>query len=99
VVFRGGHLMLAMTGHEILTGPSLQNRTDALDDENFSAAVAALMTTRAKILIDSIDGVPALESTRVGALAAMRFHSDGRALVFDGLHGPAPMRARQPVAR
>jgi ATP-dependent Lhr-like helicase len=99
VVFRGGHLMLAMTGHEILTGTSLQDATDALDDENFSAAVAALMTTRGKILIDSIDGVPALESTRVGALAAMRFHSDGRALVFDGLHGPAPMRARHPVAR
>jgi hypothetical protein len=28
-------------------------------------------------------------------LAAMRFHSDGRSLVFDGLHGPAPARSRQ----
>jgi hypothetical protein len=26
-------------------------------------------------------------------LAAMRFHSDGRSLLFDGLHGPAPSRA------
>jgi hypothetical protein len=30
-------------------------------------------------------------------LAAMRFHSDGRALVFDGLPGPAPMRTRHPA--
>jgi hypothetical protein len=27
----------------------------------------------------------------------MGFHSDGRALVYDGLHGPAPSRA--PVRR
>ena len=46
------------------------------------------MTLKPRIAIDSIDGVPALESPRVGILAAMRFHSDGRSLVFDGLHGP-----------
>jgi hypothetical protein len=68
-----------------------------VDDEGFSAAAAALMTTRGKLRIDSIDGVPALESSRVGLLAAMRFHSDGRALVFDGLPGPAPMRTRHPA--
>jgi hypothetical protein len=48
-----------------------------------------------RITIDSIDGVPALESPRVGILAAMRFHSDGRSLVFDGLHGPAPSRSKK----
>jgi hypothetical protein len=99
VVIRGGRLILALTGHAILTGPSLLKDADTLDDESFSAAAAALMSTRGKLRIDTIDEVPALESSRVGLLAAMRFHSDGRALVYDGLHGPAPMRARQPVSR
>jgi hypothetical protein len=64
-----------------------------IDDDSFSAAVAAILSMRPRVTIDSIDGRPALESPRVGVLAAMRFHSDGRALVFDGLHGPAPARA------
>ena len=64
-----------------------------VDDESFSAAVAALMTLKPRITLDSIDGVAALESPRVGILAAMRFHSDGRSLVFDGLHGRTPGRA------
>jgi hypothetical protein len=51
------------------------------------------MTLRPKLTIDTIDGIPALESDRVPVMAAMRFHSDGRALVFDGLPGPAPARA------
>jgi hypothetical protein len=29
----------------------------------------------------------------VGLLASMRFHSDGRALIYDGLPGPVPLRA------
>lgn len=99
VVIRGGRLILALAGHAIVTVPSIEKNAEALDDESFSAAAAALMTTRGKLLIDTIDGVPALESSRVGLLAAMRFHSDGRALVYDGLPGPAPMRARQPVQR
>ncbi|HLI80718.1 MAG TPA: hypothetical protein VKV03_12095, partial [Candidatus Binataceae bacterium] len=94
VVIRGGRLILAMTAHAILTGASIEKDAAPLDDESFSAAVAALMTTRGKLLIDTIDSAPALESSRVGLLAAMRFHSDGRALVYDGLPGPAPMRAR-----
>ena len=67
-----------------------------VDDESFGAAVAALMTLKPRITLDTIDGISALESPRVGILAAMRFHSDGRSLVFDGLHGPTPGRA-QPV--
>ena len=63
------------------------------DDESFSAAVAAVLALKPRITIDSIDGVAALQSPRVGILAAMRFHSDGRSLVFDGLHGPAPAGA------
>jgi len=45
-----------------------------------------------------VDGEPALNSTRVGELAAMRFHSDGRSLVYDGLHGPMPARAAAAIA-
>jgi len=105
VVMRGGRLILALAGHAILTGPSIENGekgakdAEPLDDESFSAAAAALMTTRGNLRIDIIDDVPALESSRVGLLAAMRFHSDGRALVFDGLPGPTPMRARRPLLR
>ncbi len=97
VVIRGGRLVLALTGHAIVTGPSIDKEAEPLDDESFSAAAAALMTTRARLRIDTIDDVPALESSHVGLLAAMRFHSDGRALVYDGLPGPAPMRTRQPL--
>ncbi len=99
VVIRGGRLILALAGHAILTGPAIIKDADPLDDESFSAAAAALMATRGKLRIDTVDEVPALESSRVGLLAAMRFHSDGRALVFDGLHGPAPMRARPGISR
>jgi ATP-dependent Lhr-like helicase len=97
IVVRGGQLILALAGHAILTGTSILKDAETLDDESFSAAAAALMTTRGKLRIDTIDGVPALESSRVGLLAAMRFHSDGRALVYDGLPGPSPMRARFPA--
>ena len=99
VVIRGGRLILALVSHAIVTAPSIDKNGEPLDDESFSAAAAALMTTRGKLRIDTIDEVPALESSRVGLLAAMRFHSDGRALVFDGLPGPAPMRARPATLR
>ena len=64
-----------------------------LDPEAFGAALAALIAMRRRIAIETINGRPALESARVGLMAAMRFHSDGRALVYDGLPGPAPARA------
>ena len=99
VVIRGGRLILALVGHAILTASSIDKEAAELDDESFSAAAAALMTTRTKLRVDTIDEVPSLESSRVGLLAAMRFHSDGRALVYDGLPGPAPMRSRQPALR
>ena len=59
----------------------------------FSAAVGALTDLRRKVVVETIDGAAALGSVRVGAMAAMGFHSDGRALVYDGLPGPAPSRA------
>jgi hypothetical protein len=54
---------------------------------------------RPRVVLDTIDDVPALESPRVGILAAMRFHSDGRSLLFDGLHGPTPSRASRAAHR
>jgi ATP-dependent Lhr-like helicase len=86
VVLRGGRVMLGLAGRALVS-------LDALDDEAFSAAVGALVELRRKVLVETIDGAPALASIRVDALAAMGFHSDGRALVYDGLPGPAPSRA------
>ncbi len=86
VVIRGGRVVAGLHGRALITGGEV-------DDEAFSAALAAILPMRTRVVIDSIDGVPALESPRVGMLAAMRFHSDGRSLLFDGLHGPAPSRA------
>src|SRR5580704_6722491 len=90
IVLRAGRVIAGLQGRAMITGGEGE-----VDDESFSTAVAALMTLQPRITIDSIDGVPALESPRVGILAAMRFHSDGRSLVFDGLHGPAPSRSKK----
>jgi len=86
VVLRAGRVMLGLAGRALVS-------LDALDDEAFSAAVGALIELRRKVVVETIDGAPALASMRVGAMAAMGFHSDGRALVYDGLPGPAPSRA------
>jgi ATP-dependent Lhr-like helicase len=87
VVVRGGRVVLGLAARSMVT-------VGAPDDEAFAAAVAAILSVRARIVVDTIDGRPALKSSRVAALAAMRFHSDGRALVFDGLPGPTPAGAR-----
>jgi ATP-dependent Lhr-like helicase len=92
IVLRAGRVIAGLQGRAMITGGDNESE---VDDESFGAAVAALMTLKPRITVDSIDGVAALESPRVGILAAMRFHSDGRSLVFDGLHGPAPARSRQ----
>lgn len=86
VVLRAGRFVLGLAARALVSA-------GGLDDDGFGAAVAALCAARAKIAVDTIDAAPALRSARVGLLASMRFHSDGRALVFDGLHGPVPARA------
>jgi ATP-dependent Lhr-like helicase len=86
IVVRGGRVVLGLTSRTLVGG-------DTLDDETFAGALEALMAFRPKLTIETIDDVPALESDRVTVMAAMRFHSDGRALVFDGLPGPTPARA------
>ncbi len=87
IVIRAGRPVVGLDARRLMT-------LGDVDDDGFSAALAALMALRNRIVIESIDGAPALKSPRVGLLAAMRFHSDGRALVYDGLPGPAPASAR-----
>lgn len=86
IVMRGGRVILGLAGRALVA-------PESLDDRSFETALAALMKSRPKMAIDTINGTPALESERVIAMAAMRFHSDGRALVYDGLPGPTPLRA------
>jgi ATP-dependent Lhr-like helicase len=86
VVIRAGRVVMGLAGTALL-------QSAIADDEAFGAALAALLATRRKLIVETIDGRPALESSRVGLMASMRFHSDGRALVYDGLPGPAPARA------
>jgi len=86
LVMRGGCMILGLVGRALVGGT-------ALDDASFAAALGALIALRPKLYIETIAERPALESDRVVAMAAMGFHSDGRALVYDGLPGPAPARA------
>jgi ATP-dependent Lhr-like helicase len=91
IVLHGGRFVLGLTARALVGG-------DALDDETFAAALTAMMALRPKLMIEAIAGIPALDSDRVTVMAAMRFHSDGRALVFDGLPGPTPARAAHRAA-
>ena len=86
IVTRAGRMILGLAGRALVGGAEL-------DDAAFTDALAALFKLRSKLTIETIDGVPALESERVAAMAAVGFHSDGRALVRDGLPGPVPRRA------
>jgi len=88
VAIRAGRVVLGLAGRALTEVGETE-----LDPEAFGAALAALIAMRRRIAIETINGCPALESARVGLMAAMRFHSDGRALVYDGLPGPAPARA------
>jgi hypothetical protein len=86
IVIEDGRPIMGLAGRDLICFA-------ALDSERFSAAVTALLRLKPKVRIDSVDGESALNSARVGELAAMRFHSDGRSLVYDGLPGPLPARA------
>ena len=89
VVIRAGRVVLGLAGHTLSV-------PEPIDDDEFSAAVAAILKFKSgglKVVIETIDGMPALEAPRVGLMAAMRFHSNGRALVYDGMPGPLPARA------
>jgi ATP-dependent Lhr-like helicase len=86
VVIAGGRPIMGLAGRDLVC-------LDQFEPERFRAAVASLLKLRPKLKLDTVDGAPALNSVRVGELAAMRFHSDGRSLIYDGLPGPLPARA------
>lgn len=94
VVREPGNLIVVRDGH-VVVGLGARNLTipEGLGTGDLGAAVMVLMRMRRKVTIETINDAPALQSEYVGLFAAMRFHSDGRALVYDGLPGPAPARA------
>ncbi|HUO05952.1 MAG TPA: crosslink repair DNA glycosylase YcaQ family protein [Candidatus Binataceae bacterium] len=91
VVIHAGRMIGGLQGRSMITA-------DPYDADAIGATTAAILEARPRVAIDTIDGIPALESPHVGTLAAMRFHSDGRALVYDGLPGPMPSRANRPLS-
>jgi len=64
-----------------------------LEGEAVVAVLRALIDFRRRIVIETIDELPALQSRWVEPMAKAGFHSDGRALVYDGLPGPRPARS------
>jgi ATP-dependent Lhr-like helicase len=88
------NLLVVQCGRVIagLAGRALTTWT-APDQSSFMDVITALMKMRARLVLETINNEPALESSHVSAMAAIGFHSDGRALVFDGLPGPMPRRA------
>ncbi|HTW88450.1 MAG TPA: DEAD/DEAH box helicase [Candidatus Binataceae bacterium] len=75
-----------------LAGRSLK-LLQPLEGEAFTSVLRALIDFHRRIVIETIDELPALESARIDLMAAIGFHSDGRALVYDGLPGPRPIRS------
>jgi ATP-dependent Lhr-like helicase len=86
LVIQGGKLVAGLAGRALTS--SIES-----DEAALMAAITELMKMRPRLLVETINGAPALESAHVSAFAAMGFHSDGRALVYDGLPGPKPLRA------
>jgi ATP-dependent Lhr-like helicase len=92
MVLRGGRVILGLSGRKLdVPAP--------LDSDSMKAAMAVLMRLRAILRIETIGESAALESDWVSLFAAMRFHSDGQSLVYDGLPGPVPARALSASAR
>ncbi len=83
VAFAGGRPVLALAGSALKT-------LSPTDEGLFEQAVTAIVALRRKVRIVTIDGEPALSSSRLATLAAMSFYSDGTALVYNGLPGPPP---------
>jgi ATP-dependent helicase Lhr and Lhr-like helicase len=86
LVVQGGRVLAGLAGRAITC--SL-----ASDEASFVAQITQFMRLRPRLVLETINGEPSLESAHVSTLAAMGFHSDGRALVYDGLPGPTPRRA------
>ena len=86
LVFAAGQPLLGLAGREL-------RLLREIEPEQLALALTAIIRLRPRLRLERIDGQPALQSPAVVALAAEGFHSDGRALVYDGLPGPLPARA------
>jgi ATP-dependent Lhr-like helicase len=86
LVVRGGRVFLGLSGRDLFA-------PEPLDAPDLRSGLGLLMRMRPKLSLETIDGVRALDSVQVGVLAGLGFHSDGRALLYDGLPGPLPARA------
>jgi len=86
IVIAAGRPLVGLAGRDLIC-------LEPIGTDQFSRAVAAILKLKHKLKLDTVDGQPALNCARVSELAAMRFHSDGRSLIYDGLPGPPPARA------
>ena len=88
----------AAGGHYIFDWTTLANGPHTIgwlitDDCNRADGVGSrFFTVSGGTGLTSAD-TPFVVAAPLGLMAAMRFHSDGRALVYDGLPGPSPARA------
>ena len=91
VVLRGGSFVLGLAARTLIGGASLDD--DSLPMRSGADGAAAQAHDRRH------RRRPRARFGPRAVMAAMRFHSDGRALIFDGLPGPAPSRAtrREPL--
>jgi ATP-dependent Lhr-like helicase len=89
--------LVAVSGGRMIAGLHARAvvAAEGVGEREFAEAINSMLAIRSRLTIESIDGTPALASAHVASLAGMGFHSDGRALVYDGLHGPAPAGARR----
>lgn len=91
VVLSGGaEFILGIEHGNLLLG-------DTADRETVEQGLQALIGFAGKLSLETIDGVPALQARQVPLLAKIGFHSNGRALVWDGLSGPVPAAALVPT--
>ncbi|MGH7905143.1 MAG: Lhr family helicase, partial [Candidatus Binataceae bacterium] len=86
IVIRAGRAIAGLAGRALRV-------IEPADDDGFCATLSAIISFRSRLTIETIDDSPALGSRWIDLMAAMRFHSDGRGLVYDGLPGPRPAKA------
>ncbi len=86
LVIQSGRVIAGLAGRALTTWIGF-------DQTSLMTVIPEFLKMRARLVLETINNEPALESAHVAAMAAMGFHSDGRSLVYDGLPGPVPRRA------
>ncbi len=85
VVVRAGRPLLGLEGTRLWTVPGLPA-------EAGREALAALVTERRgrRLVVESVDDAPVVESAWLAPLADAGFHGDAERLTYDGYPGPRP---------